>query len=347
MLIAQKKELQEKGADPLEIQTISEELISINSSLRRLTAGRRIGRGAIHDDMSADHQQYKNWTQTTWSDMEEAEFTWKDVEATTSQLRNIVNDAEQILSPTKLRYFNEWSNGATMQEIADKYGVYESTVSRSIRDAKNQMKEAARVARFATDKGALLDLSEVAAAKLLLSVCTPKQVISLYLYYGEWLSTCEVARLLDLNKTTTLMHIHRGLEAISEACHKNYIILDNMDALGEMAFMLYRESDYSTETEDDKVFMFGAAHSDWGRRKLGMQTAREPRPEKKPEKEIFVEARTAGMTQIGTHRYENRAAPQGNLMKSLLAKARDGARRYSIRQWLESVFCKLRDKLLS
>ena len=119
---------------------ISEELISINSALRRLTAGKRVGRGAVNDSDSIDRQQFREWEKTTWSDIEAAQFTWADIEATTSQLRSIVSGAEELLSPTKLRYFNEWSHGKTTGQIAEKYGVNQSTVYRSVREKKKPLK---------------------------------------------------------------------------------------------------------------------------------------------------------------------------------------------------------------
>lgn len=355
-LTAERERLRDGGAGELEIQLVSEELLDVNANLRRLTPGHRVGgKRAVSagDGAAIDRMQYKNWEAMTWNELADAGLSWEEIETGPRRLREVVKNAADILTPTEKKYFDLLAAGKKQKEIAALCGVDDSAVSRRLASAKRKLRDAAEhMARTDGDyagPGVRIDAAEPETAKMLLSACTAKQIVYLYLYYGEWLSCGEIGRLLDIDKTAALRGVTRGLAAVGRLFPGKAILLDNMDALGDVAYALYNQRDYSDEdltpSEPERGFAPGAAH-DWGRRKLGL--ASPARHENYADRPPIIAGASDGRRQdVRVPRRETAGGPKGKLLAALLErwrKAPPGENRGSaLRRWLLALFEKLKE----
>lgn len=356
-LISRKQLLQDAGADPLEVQMVSEELMDVNAALRRLSPGHRIGgrTSNFSDGSSMDGKQYRDWAGRTWSELEAAGVTWEEAESGTAKLREVVRNAGDFLTPTEKKYFELYATGKKLVEISEVCGVNKSSVSRTIALAKRKLRDAANYLEHTDSEyagpGVRIDASDPETARMLISACTSKQIVYLYLYYGEWLSCAEIGRLLDVDKTTTLRGITRGLVSVGRMFPGKEILLDNMDALGDLALALYEERDWSEEDltpEDPSMRSFPEKGSDWGRRLLG-HSSPHLKEDYGDRPKITVRTSSGDVQDVRLQRAEKIHAPKGKLMNALLERWRSKAssseeseRGSSLLRWMIALFDKLK-----
>lgn len=344
-LIARKQFLQDAGADPLEVQVVSEELMDVNAALRRLSPGYRFGDRTIRagDGQILDQKQYRDWVGCTWSELESAGVTWEEIESGMARLREVVRNADDFLTPTEKKYFDLYASAKRLVEIAEVCGVNISSVSRTIALAKRRLRNAADYLEHTDSEydgpGVRIDVSDPEAAKMLISVCTSKQIAYLYLYYGEWMSCAEIGKLLGVNKTTVLRGITPGLGCIGRMFPGKEILLDNMDALGDLAFALYKERDWSEEELTPK-----------GRNRVGILLGPplSHRMEDYGDRpSITVSTSTGDVQDVRFQRTEKIRPLRGKLLNALLERRRSKAssiaeseRGSSLLRWMIALFDK-------
>ena len=348
-LLDKKKRLQDSGADPLAIQLLSEELLDVNAQLRRMTPGHRIGTKKV-SDASLNRKQYQDWASRTWSELEAAGVTWEEAESGTARLREAVHNAGLYLTAAEKRYFDLYAAGKRQTEIAALCGVNDSTVSRSIAAIRRKLRDAAEHLKYTDSEyegeGARIDASDPGAAKMLISACTPLQIVYKYLYYGEWLSCAEIGRLLDVDKTAALRGVTRGLRSIGRLFPGKELVLDNMDALGELAYAFYmgrewEEAELTPETPEPG--------RDWGRRFLGL-ASEPPSMNYADRPEIMIGTPDGGTLDVRERRVEIAGAPKGRLLLALLERWRDRAggvaeRGQTLRRWLTALFEQIKNQI--
>lgn len=338
------RRLEASGTDALTLQRAREALLDANAALRRMTPGHRAGARRVSDG-ALDRKQYEDWAAQSWAEYEAAGLTWAEAERSTARLREAVRNAGALLTATEKRYFDLLAAGRRPSEIAAACGVDGSTVSRSLDSAKRKLNRAAAALGAADPDyggpGVRIDAADPAAARLLLGACTAKQLVYLYLYYGEWLSCQETARLLGVDKASALRGVERGLRSIGRLFPGKALLLDNMDALGEPAYALFLETDWTGEgpEAEERPRGFGAYRPDWGRRALGLSTARPRRDEAPPE--IAVATSGGRASAAFARRKETASAPRGRLLTALLARLGDG-QGVTLRRWLLALFGRLR-----
>lgn len=344
-LIAERNALIESGGDKLEIQLISEDLVDVNSALRRITPGHRIGqKRPVVGIESGDRQQYENWAAQRWGDYSD-NISWDFIESESNIYKAAVMDAENRLTQTEKKYFDLFLVGKRKNEIAKILHVNQSTVSREIALIKKKLGKAAEYIQAADIDGniARLDISDSAAAKLIISVCTAKQIVFLYLYYGEWLSCSEIGKLLGIDKTSALRGVTRGLLNVHKLFPGKEIVLDNMDALGDIAYALYADRDWTNE--ELEVEELNAKKFDWGRRLLGKQQRAIRKPDFFDRPQIIVTTSYGDMASVKEHRKEIVRAPKSKLMTALLERLRSNSQNDKTRigVWIASLFQKIKN----
>lgn len=235
--------LQAQGAgDNFTLFFIEEELLDVNAQLRQLTAGRRIGnrvRSAEVRGTEIDRKLYLQWMHSQGAESDEG-CQRSDL------LRQVLRDADRLLTLKQREYLEDWSRGNTIERIAREHGVNQSTVSRTIKCAKDKLDtEAQRRIRMAEAKAHqenVMDLSSERTAELLLGALTTKQAMYLYLYYGEWMSLREIAELLGLSShQTVLRSIHHALGALGGKLSVPAGTVIDFRGLGELLYRVYQQ----------------------------------------------------------------------------------------------------------
>ena len=356
-LLQRKAELEAAGADPMQIQLVRERLLSVNSALRRMTPGHRIGAKKTNGNelASADRQQYIAWARS-WGELEADGVTWAEYDTGQKIFREALREADAMLTEREKRYFDLWCDGKRVPQIAEEYGVDKSSVYRKIGSARRKLNEAARHLRNADPEydgpGIRLDVSEPETAKMLISALTPLQTVYLYLYYGEWLSCGEIGRLLDVDKTAALRGITRGIVSIGRMFPGKEILLDNVDALGDLAYAFYTQQRFSDEELTPPEWRNHRRGSDWARPMLGMPEARAKHRDltyaDRPE--ITVTTSEGKRQNVRDRRAETVRAPQGKLLTALLDRWRAGnnaaeQKGRTIQGWLLALYLKIRQAI--
>lgn len=351
-LLQRKAELEAAGADPMQIQLVRERLLSVNSALRRMTPGHRIGAKKTNGNelASADRQQYIAWARS-WGELEADGVTWAEYDTGQKIFREALREADAMLTEKEKRYFDLWCDGKRVPQIAEEYGVDKSSVYRKIGSARRKLNEAARHLRNADPEydgpGIRLDVSEPETAKMLISALTPLQTVYLYLYYGEWLSCGEIGRLLDVDKTAALRGITRGIVSIGKMFPGKEILLDNVDALGDLAYALYLDRGGCDEPpEPDR--RPPEPGPDWGRRKLGLTGMRPARELRYADRPPAVAATSFGDRQdVRELRQERVRAPRGRLLTALLERLRSSGKPETgaLRRWLRGLFLRIKQAI--
>lgn len=240
-LIEQRKRMSAEGADELEIQLVREKIRAVRHALgrrapptpreptaRKMTAT-AFGRGE-------SFAQYSKWLGRCWGDVEEDGVTWADVERSNQHLVDSVDAVVQSLPDKSGDYFRAMLRGHSAAEIARARGVSTSSVSRPAADAKRRMRALAEAIETAQREGdAVLDMTRPAAQKVLFSYCSAKQVILLYLWFGEWLSADVICDLLGVTRSTISRGLNRALRNLAVPYPGRRIVLRNLEALGAAA----------------------------------------------------------------------------------------------------------------
>lgn len=353
-LLARKREelaLQDKGeGDNMALFMVEEELLEVNAQIRALTPGKRIGTKGGHlrgDDYTYGRKQLKDWLETQNEPDE-------DVLDTRTIMKETLAEARSLMTKRQWEMFELWTTGMNATRIGEKLNVETSTATRTLKRAKTRLQDAVSIRGIAEGhmEEITLDMSETSVCKVVLSCITITQVVYLYLYFGEYLSCIEIAKLLNCNVSTVSRAIHRGLDGISHSLNVPHIQLENMNTLGEVAYQFY----VSTNKLDDPPPK--PEHHYWGRATL-RNKFHEPIPEIPPEIQLNeadeepdegTEEEHGPETPVVSYRYEEplprREATRrsfGKLLTALLARKRryqSEPRRAGtlILHWLKQIF---------
>lgn len=360
-LKARKKELQARIQEELALQAagkgdnlallmVEEELMDVNAQLRVLTPGRRVGRkvGRISNDTfergqsPSDRKQFLDW------DRENNSFDDEIAEGR-AELKNILANSRDLMTPRQWEIFEVWSKtGMSMDDIARRFGINTSTVSRTLRRAKAAIQEEAE--RQINGRKYLssvrLDMSDPNVSKIVLACMTETQAVYMYLYYGEWMTLREISALTGTDKSSIMRAIYRALANIGRYLGYREIVLENMDAVGEIAFRMY----VSNGPLEDPPEHPTKEHPDWGRSKLKMRHyAFESKPPMASELPQISIQRSYGEEAFVTQRGPKQGAENlhhGPLLDALLKQRaryleKGPPNKFPVFYWLRQIFSKI------
>ena len=325
VLLTQRRE-EEAREDPDEfaLALVDEELRDLNAELRTLRGAPRSG-GKTNSAMTMDRAQYEQWR---ISEQNEETHDARRVYFET------LEGGADALTERQREVFEAWRDGASIKEIAARFGIDRSTVSRTLARAKARMREeAARLGKeFKLAGMTVFDLADRGVAGVILSCLTARQAVCIYLYYGEWLSLRECAELLDVDHTAVLRMVQRGLRAIQDTLRCESFTLDNADALSEIAYELYVENGLPSVQTAGPITRAGA----WGRRAMGYRPSRNSkiRPAE------CVVRTSDGLTSEGGAAHRSADRPMSRLLR-LLYELRLSR---SLFGWLRELFAKFTKK---
>lgn len=284
-LRARKKVLQTRKKEELDLQAagkgdkmalfmVEEELMDVNAQLRALTPGHRVGgKGrVVHDRFEknrspSDRQQYVDW-------MRQDRSLDDEIEDGRTMLKNVLANSQELMTPRQWEVFDLWSKtGMTLEALARRLGgVNKSTVSCLLRSAKKAIQdEAERQSdnRLHLSAGRL-DMNDPAVSKIIMACMTDTQAVYVYLYYGEWMTLREISALTGTDHSSIMRTIYRALDNIGRYTGYRDVILDNMDAIGNIAYQLYITNGPLDDPPDPPT----PERPDWGRTKLKMPRVR-------------------------------------------------------------------------
>lgn len=327
-ILARKRELlemrraEEARAEPdnMALFLLNEELADLNAQLRSLRSAPRAA-GTTHSEQALDRAMYREWRTAERDDeMREARRAYFEA----------LKGSAEVLTPRQAELFDLWQRGLGVTELAERYGVAPSTVSRTITRCKARMRaEAERLAKaLRLEGGTVFDLADREAAKVILSCLTAKQAVCLYLYYGEWLNLRECGELLGVDHTAVLRTVRRALRAIRDTLRCDAFTLDNADALSELAYELY--------VEQGPPEIAPRAEGAWGRKRLGYRARdgrrRDARATAPP---VLCTVRTSDGLVSGRGRaHDSLSRPMSRLLSLLLTLRQ----RVCVRDWLARLF---------
>lgn len=237
-LLARKKyemELQEQGqGDNFALFMVNEELLDVNAKIRALSPARGVGRSGrvTHSEFSSDKQQFIDWTrEDAVQELDEARLMMRDMLRT--GIASITGRQREILLL--------WSDGLKQTAIAERLGIDNSTVCRTLKRAQYNVKQLTEarmtVERLRDDNK--LDVSDPEVGKVIISALTPHQAVCFYLYYSERMSVREVGQLLQIDHSTIVRTIQRALARISDVLGDSINILENVEDLDDLVFLIY------------------------------------------------------------------------------------------------------------
>lgn len=240
-LLAQKKyelELQAKGeGDNLALFVVNEELLDVNDQLRALTAGRRQRGGRTAAADAGDRQQYLDWQREDQSLDEE-------INEGRDRLKAAAVLGLDQLTPRRREMLELYLSGRNIVQIAEALGVNKSTASRTLALAKKQLREETERAVTEAkllDRSARVDLQDPAAARAVLLALTPKQTVYFYLYYSERLTLREIGELTSTDHAAISRTLSRALRNVGTLLGGQSAVLENPEALDELAWQAYCE----------------------------------------------------------------------------------------------------------
>ena len=322
-LLARKKyelDLQARGeGDNLALFMVREELGDVNDQLKALTVGRRNrGPQTAASDYTKNRQQYLDWRR-------EDTALDGEIDEGRARLKAAAVHGLDLLTPRQREMFELYLSGRNMPEIAGDLGVNESTVSRSISRAKKRLREeterAMTEAKLRGDS-ARVDLLDPAALKAVMLALTPKQMVYFYLYYSEWLTLREIGELTGTDHAAISRTLRRALRNIGTLMGGQDTVLENPEALDEVAYQVFCELELHPELVPEGVQMPQAA------------APRKLRGQKGPSRIPAM----ADISVLVRGRYSRKKRkPPGKLLSALLER-REGQAKDSMFQWLEAVF---------
>nr|WP_325212333.1 sigma factor-like helix-turn-helix DNA-binding protein [uncultured Oscillibacter sp.] len=324
-LLARKKyelDLQARGeGDNLALFMVSEELLDINDQLRALTAGRWKRGENTPADYAKDRQQYLDWRrEQTALDGETDEGR--------ARLKAAAVQGLDLLTPRQREMLERYLSGRNIPEIAGDLGVNKSTVSRTIALAKKKLREETERAMTEAKlrgESARVDLQDPAAARAVLLALTPKQTVYFYLYYSECLTLREIGELAGTDHATISRTLRRALRNIGTLLGGQDTILENPEALDELAWQAYCELEDHPELVPEGV--------------------PPPRPYRPPERRGHsARSHILPKSPATVTVRRGRGKPPGKLLEALLARREDQPKGF-IFQWLEAVFAAFRQRL--
>lgn len=239
-LSAKKKALELDGSDAIALCMVEEELMDVNAHLRALTPGQRIGSkgGSVQVGFAMDHQQFTDWAHEDQAGTEEC----VDYRAI---MMEALAESKDLMTEAQWKVFELWATGMAVTQIAVKFGVNRSTVSRTLGRARANIQESAAF-RAATARAHIpsrsvmvIDLSDKEIFKAILPCLTEVQIVYLYLYYGEFLTCREISQLIDRDSATICRTLHRALKSIADSFSAVRVYITGMYALGDIAYRFY------------------------------------------------------------------------------------------------------------
>lgn len=189
-----------------------------------------------------------NWLERnryTFSDIEGNTVRWEDlgVEESGQKARYLraIKRGRAACSPRQMEMLDLMLQGKNCREIAETLGVDKSTVVVTLQRAKSKIRTMEEAMTRLEKTAGVIDVSRREVAEHLLSCLTETQAVYLYLYYGEWLSMPDIAKLLDRDKSTVCRSLHLACRRIRDAydCADGGTLL-GMDALEPMLYEIYQ-----------------------------------------------------------------------------------------------------------
>lgn len=241
-LFAKKKALELDGGDAVALCMVEEELLDTRAHLRALMPSGRIGSKGVCAQVgyASDLKQFKDWAQ---EDQDSSDENVPDVR--TIAMSALAN-GKDMMPARQWEVLQLWSSGMSVTAIAEKLGVNKATASRILGRARRALNDVVDLQVAAPGRGGIrqdavmpIDMSQEAVLKVVLPTLTETQIVYLYLYYGEFLSCAEIARLLEYDKSTVSRTLHRAVERITRAFHATRVQLTGLHALGELAYQFY------------------------------------------------------------------------------------------------------------
>lgn len=181
----------------------------------------------------------------TFSDIEGNTVRWEDlgVEESGQKARYLraIKRGRAACSPRQMEMLDLMLQGKNCREIAETLGVDKSTVVVTLQRAKRKIRTMEEAMTRSKKTAGAIDVSRPEVAEHLLSCLTETQAVYLYLYYGEWLSMPDIAKLLDRDKSTVCRSLHLACRRIRDAydCADGGTLL-GMDALEPMLYEIYQ-----------------------------------------------------------------------------------------------------------
>ena len=134
VLLTQRREEEARETpDEFALALVDEELRDLNAELRALRGAPRSG-GKINSAMTMDRAQYEQWR---ISEQNEETHDARRVYFET------LEGGADALTERQREVFEAWRDGASIKEIAARFGIDRSTVSRTLARAKARMREEA------------------------------------------------------------------------------------------------------------------------------------------------------------------------------------------------------------
>ncbi len=234
------EELAAQGrGDNMAMFFVREELLAVNAQLRSLAPKRRVAVRVTNSGLSMDREQFLHWS---------AEENSLDGEIQAGRRRQVRAAAQSValLPERQGQVLRLTAAGLTPGEIARRLEISRSTVYVTRHIARTKARkytaqlQCAREIR--AEDSCRADLADPRTAKALLEALTPVQAAYFYLYYAEWMTLREIAALTGVaDHTVVLRGIQRGLRRISRVFSGGALILENVEALDELACAVYLE----------------------------------------------------------------------------------------------------------
>ena len=156
-------------------------------------------------------------------------------------MRNMLRTGIASITGRQREILLLWSDGLNQTTIAGRLGVDKSAVCRTLKRAQYNVKQLTEarmtVERLRVDNK--LDVSDPEVGKLIISALTPHQAVCFYLYYSERMSIREVGQLLQIDHSTIFRTIQRALARISDVLGDSINILENVEDLDDLVFLIY------------------------------------------------------------------------------------------------------------
>lgn len=351
LLERRKEELALKAegrGDNLALFMVQEELLDVRAQIQALTPHQRI-RGArtksclsVNKRIVSDKQQFLNWRR-------EEQSLNDEIDEGHQAMLKAVSQSWAVLTPRQREVMKLAQSGVTQEQISVRLGINISTVNRTLSRAKRSMREETeRLLQEQHLDAKHLDMADPNTVKVILSALTPKQAVYLYLYYSEWMSLREIAKLVGTDHSSIYRIIQRALRNIGSVIGYQDAVLENMDALDDLAYQLYSE----IQDQDDIVpAEIRPQKPACGHRHNAGFTLRPPGFSSKQLRvsdlpPITVRTSTGQYEEVHMglgHSRGERHRPHGKLLEALLARVK-GQTSGTIMTWLTAVFCRVTGK---
>ena len=348
-LLARKKEelaLQAEGrGDNLALFMVQEELLDVRAQIRALTPQRRVGSKygtGIDSRILSDKQQFANWSRENQSLNE-------NIDQGHQEMLKAVSQSWDILTPRQREVMELAQSGITYEQIAIRLGVNKSTVNRTLGRAKRSMREEAERSLQEQHLDARhLDMADPNTAKAVLSALTPKQAVYLYLYYSEWMSLREISKLTGTDPSSIYRTIQRALRNIGSVFGYQEAVLENMDALDDLAYQLYSEIQdqddiVPAEIRPQKPVCKRTYNAGFSLRSP-CYSSTDVRLSDLPPITIRTAPVQCELVQGGLGPHSSGYRKRGRLLQALLERNRKQPSKRTIIAWLTAVFCRVAGK---